>query len=604
MEFLNPTALLGFLALPLLLIPYLTKKRPRRLTFSSLILFTQSGTPTSRGRWGRIHLPPVFFLQLLLLTLLILALSEPVFSVRPTRIAIVLDNSASMQALEEGKTRLTLAQQKAESLTQELGSAGRVDIYTTTPRLQRVNAEPLAPAQANQVIAGVKAYDLADAPIDYDQSLGALAHEQNYQRIYLLTDHPAGSQGTIARLISVGTVQPNLAITAFDVRRSSIAASRLEATATITNFSNRDEKLRVALKSNGTTLTSRDVTVPTGKPATVMFEGFAAHPTYEVEIDRSDALPLDNRRFAVAPGSRSLRILAVTPRPEAAASLKAIPGVTIDVIAPAEYGKAVRRDYSLEIFHFAAPATLPDNPSLFILPPEANPVVESGAPVGSVQVSSWREPHELTRYINFSLFRPAYARPLKPKTAGDIIIDSPNGPLAFALEHRAARYLFLGFDPLPYLGRGNLPVSIFTLNFLDWFLDSAGTKAQATAEPIAFGAVESGDTLMTPTGRNIALNGRGTVFQDTYEQGIYEWRHGREARWFARNLAAEQESDLRAPRRIDLHDAAKAPGASSAMLTFWPYLLIASLLLFVLEWFISPRMTRLVLRRRRTVQPA
>ena len=96
MEFLNPTALLGFLALPLLLIPYLTKTRPRRLTFSSLILFTQSGTPTSRGPWGRIHLPPVFFLQLLLLTLLILALSEPVFSVRPTRIAIVLDNSASM----------------------------------------------------------------------------------------------------------------------------------------------------------------------------------------------------------------------------------------------------------------------------------------------------------------------------------------------------------------------------------------------------------------------------------------------------------------------------------------------------------------------------
>jgi hypothetical protein len=508
-----------------------------------------------------------------------------------------------MQALEEGKARLVLAQEKAQNLTQELGGSGRVDLYTTTPRLQRVNAEPLAPVQANRAIAGVKAYDLADAPIDYDQSLGALAHEQNYQRIYLITDHPAGSQGTIARVISVGTAQPNLAITAFDVRRSSIAATRLEASATITNFSSRDEKLRIALKASGETLTSRDVTVPTGKPVTVTFDGFAAHPTYEVEIDRSDALPLDNRRFAVAPASRNLRILAVTPRPEAAASLKSIPGVTVDVIAPADYGKAVRGDYSLEIFHFAAPATLPDHPSLFILPPESNPVVESGAPVASVQVSSWREPHELTRYINFSLFRPAYARPLKPKTAGDIIIDSPNGPLAFAIEHRATRYLFLGFDPLPYLGRGNLPVSIFTLNFLDWFLDSAGTKAQATAEPIAFGAVEAGDTVMTPGGRNIALNGRGTVFQDTYEQGLYEWRHGREARWFARNLAEEQESDLRAPRRIDLHDTDKAPGTSSAMLTFWPYLLIASLLLFVLEWFISPRMTRLALRRR-TVQTA
>jgi len=603
MEFLNPTALLGLFALPLLLIPYLTKKRPRRLTFSSLILFTQSGTPTSRGPWGRIHLPPVFFLQLLLLTLLILALSEPVFSVRPTSIAIVLDNSASMQALEDGKTRLTLAQQKAQSLTQGLGSGARVDIYTTTPRLQRLNAEPLATVQANRVIASIKAYDLADASIDYDQSFGALAHEQNYQRIDLVTDHPAGSQGAIARVVSVGEAQPNLAITAFDVRRSSIAATRLEASATISNFSSRDEKLRIALKGDRATLTSRDVTVSAGKAATAVFEGFAAHPTYEVEIEHSDALPLDNRRFAVAPTSRNLRILAITPRPQAAASLKSIPGVTVDVVSPADYGKAVHSDYALEIFHFAAPATLPDNPSLFILPPEANPIVESGAPVGTVQVSSWREPHELTRYINFSLFRPTYARPLKPKTAGEIIIDSPTGPLAFALEQRAARYLFLGFDPLPYLGRENLPMSIFTLNFLDWFLESTGTKAQGTAEPIALGAMESGGTLVTPAGTKIALNGRATVFQDTYEQGLYEWRHGREPRWFARNLAEEQESDLRAPRRIDFHDSAKAPGISSAMLTFWPYLLTASLLLFFLEWFISPRMRRLMIRRR-TVQTA
>src|SRR4026209_843869 len=141
MEFLNPAALFGLLPLPLLLIPYLIRKKPRRMVFSSLLLFLEGGAQASGRPLGRIHLPPVFFLQLLLLTLLILAVSEPVFSVRPTSIAIVLDNSASMQALEDGKTRLTLAQQKAQSLTQGLGSGARVDIYTTTPRLQRLNAE-------------------------------------------------------------------------------------------------------------------------------------------------------------------------------------------------------------------------------------------------------------------------------------------------------------------------------------------------------------------------------------------------------------------------------------------------------------------------------
>ena len=76
MEFLNPTALLGLLALPLLLIPYLIRKKPRRLVFSSLLLFMEGGVQASGRPWGRMNLPPIFFLQLLLLTLLILALGE------------------------------------------------------------------------------------------------------------------------------------------------------------------------------------------------------------------------------------------------------------------------------------------------------------------------------------------------------------------------------------------------------------------------------------------------------------------------------------------------------------------------------------------------
>src|SRR6185503_994187 len=112
MEFLNPTALFALLALPLLLIPYLVRRKPRRLVFSSLLLFIEGGAQASPRPFGRVHLPPIFFLQLLLLALLVLALSEPVFSVRPTNVALVLDNSASMQALEDGKARFALAKER------------------------------------------------------------------------------------------------------------------------------------------------------------------------------------------------------------------------------------------------------------------------------------------------------------------------------------------------------------------------------------------------------------------------------------------------------------------------------------------------------------
>jgi len=597
MEFLNPTALFGLLALPLLLIPYLVRKKPRRLVFSSLLLFQEGGVPASGRPMGRIHIPPIFYLQLLLLALLIFALSEPVFLVRPTSIAIVLDNSASMQTLEDGKTRMALAKEKANAVIDEIGVGGKVELYTTTPRLERASAAALSPTEARAIVPNITSFDLGDPPVDYDSVLNRLARERKYQRVYFVTDHPASGQAAVVRVISVGQPKSNLAVTTFEIHRSSLVNARLEASVAVTNYSPRDEKISIVLKGGGTRLASRELVVAGEKTATATFDGFPEHPSYEAEIDARDALPLDNRRFAGAPASRNLHILAITPRPQSVNSLKSIPGVSVDVINPAEYEKSERTGYGLEIFHFAAPGALPENPALFILPPESSPLVDLGAPISNVQISSCREPHALTRYINFSLFRPTYARTLKPQTAGDVIIETPGGALAFAVERQGARYLALGLDPLPYLGRENLPMSIFTLNFLDWFFESGVSRGQATGEPIPLGALQPGDFLIAPAGNKVALKPGSVNFLETFQQGIYQRQRGREIDVYARNLADTNESDLRTPSPIELHDTSKNSGSASTLFTFWPYLLLASLLLFFIEWFINPRMSSSNLRR-------
>ena len=592
MEFLNPAALFGLLALPLLLIPYLVRRKPRQLVFSSLLLFLEGGAQASGRPLGRINLPPIFFLQLLLLFLVMLALSEPVFSVRPTNIAVVLDNSASMQAMEDGKTRFALAKEKLGSTIDELGPSSQIDIYLTTPRMAKFNNAALTPGQAASAITNIAAYDLGDPSVDYDQMLSQLASEQKYQRVYFFTDHPSSGQTATTRVISVGQAKGNVAVTDFAVHRASLLNARMGASAVVSNFSNKDEKFRISLKADGTTLVTRDLIVAAEKSATALFEGFPERTTYEVAIDLRDALPIDNRRFAVAPGSRNLRVLAVTPRSQAASSLKSIQGLTVDVIPPADYSKTDRTGYGLEIFHFSTPEQLPENPALFILPPESSSLVDLGAPISNVQVSSWREPHGLTRYVNFSLFRPTYARPLRPQTAGQIIIESPNGPLAFAVEQSGRRYLTLGFDPLPYLGRDNLPMSIFTLNLLDWFLESSGARSQATGEPIPLYSVETGDTLTTPAGENIALQrGRG-YFTGTFHQGIYRRNHRGASEPYARNLADLGESDLRVSAPIELRGQTVTGASASVLFSFWPYLLLASLLLFMVEWFFYPRGAR------------
>jgi hypothetical protein len=88
-----------------------------------------------------------------------------------------------MQTVEDGKTRMALAKEKADGLTTELGVSGKVDLYTTTPRLQRVNAAPLGAIEAKSLIGGIQANDLGDPPIDYDDALGRLARERKYERV-------------------------------------------------------------------------------------------------------------------------------------------------------------------------------------------------------------------------------------------------------------------------------------------------------------------------------------------------------------------------------------------------------------------------------------
>jgi len=588
MEFLNPLALYGFLALPLLIIPYLIRRKPRRIVFSSLILFTEMGARAAGRPWGRLRLPLIFFLQLLLLALLIFALSEPVFSVRPDRVAVVLDNSASMQAMENGQSRFKLAQEKARELLSDLGAAGKVDIYVTTPRLEKLRSAPVAATEAERIIAALEPYDIGDPPLDYDKVLNQLADQQKYDRVHLITDHPVSGQGEKLRALSVGTAKDNLAIASLQISRASLTNTQLSATAEVANYSTRDAKVRLVLSGGGAVLASRELAVAAGKSAVAFFESVPAKPYYEAEIATRDPLLIDNRKFAVPPARQGLRILGISPRPQALTSLRAIPGVSLNVVSPAEYQDSDKTDYDLEIFHFAAPAQLPQTPALFVLPPDNN-LAALGNSLRQPAVSNWREPHPLTQYVNFSLLRPTYARPLSPRSAGEIIAECSAGPLIFATQRQDARYLVLGFDPFPYLGRDNLPMSVLTVNMLDWFLHNTAARSSGTSERLEFSAARQGELIVNPRADKVPLQAGATSFGGTFYQGIYQLHSGRDNQVFAVNLQDQNESDLQHPQAIEIHDAAGARQNISSFFAFWPYLLVAALLLVLVEWFIHPR---------------
>jgi hypothetical protein len=136
-------------------------------------------------------------------------------------------------------------------------------------------------------------------------------------------------------------------------------------------------------------------------------------------------------------------------------------------------------------------------------------------------------------------------------------------------------------------------MSIFTLNLLDWFFESRGARGHATGEPIYLGKSRQGDEIVMPAGKNIAVAPGATLFGGAFYQGIYQLNRGGEREFFARNLQDRNESDLRTPTPIEIRSAGTNSASASVLFSFWPYLLIASLLLLVFEWFVNPRMASL-----------
>jgi hypothetical protein len=120
--FTTPLAFWGFLALPVLVGIYWLRTRYRRYPVSSLMLWLDpQESPQGGTRFDRLRTPLLFFLELLILTLLVFAAADPHLplraSVRP--LIVVLDDSFSMQAGGEQSPRNQAVQALAEELKRQ-----------------------------------------------------------------------------------------------------------------------------------------------------------------------------------------------------------------------------------------------------------------------------------------------------------------------------------------------------------------------------------------------------------------------------------------------------------------------------------------------------
>jgi hypothetical protein len=154
-------------------------------------------------------------------------------------------------------------------------------------------------------------------------------------------------------------------------------------------------------------------------------------------------------------------------------------------------------------------------------------------------------------------------------------------------EREGRRYVATGFDLLPYLGKRNLPISIFTLNLLGWLADQAG-QPPSLKTGTSLTLAEESATIRFSDNENLASTGRVAPL---LRQGIYTVTEYGVERRVAVNLSDEQESRLARPLRLGALAAPPPVAPETTGQPLWPWLLLGALFLLLLDrWLaVQPR---------------
>jgi len=456
-----------------------------------------------------------------------------------------------------------------------------VSLFVTTPlpRLLTTAREERGTLQTELAVT-----EATDAPDVNDDVLSSffsnLLGEQGFQHIFFFTDRSlAAPVNTNAlTIVTLGGPQANVGITSFRLYRSPFAPDEVDATLAIMGEDKqRNRNVSIEDADTGKQLVSR--LVSDDKITEFSFPRLPLARAYRARLDVEDGLALDNEAYAVLPALSSVSVLLISPSPTIAASLAVIPNLKIERLTPREYTPSKAARFAFVLFHLATPEALPPTNAAFILPPAGNALFPLGKSTQHVQVTQWATAHPLTNYITFSLFTPAYAEAIQPVGWSQPVVNATVGPIVLAGEREGRRYVTTGFDLLPYLGKANLPVSIFTLNLLGWLADQAGQPPSLKTGSSLTLAAESSSVRFS-NNESVPLLGRTASL---LRQGLYSVTEYGVERRVAVNLTDEQESNLARPLSLAPLAVPKAVPPETTGQPLWPWLLLAVLFLLALD---------------------
>jgi hypothetical protein len=616
MTLLAPLGLLALLTLPLIVLLHLMRERRRRVVVPSLLLWQLMPRRQEAQRRRRLPLTLLLLLHLLAAALLALALARPQWLTdlfgREQHLAVIIDTSASMAAPAGGVgagSRLDAARSRALALVAGLGGRDTLTLIVAGPEARLLDsAGPAGAARLQAAIAGLKAGGVGS---DIAGALTLAAADMQGQpagRAVVLTDAALPTLDTDLRRAPlglalswerVGANLPNRALITFAARPRGTSGP-VQVYARAANYSAAQARSVVRLYGDDKLLDSRPVSFPPQGDVELTWVAPAGVTLLRAELDGADGMPADDTASLSLNVARPLRTLLVSSNPALIErALKSIPGVSLRVIAPADYAGASTPAIDLTVLDGTLPESWPPGAVLAINPPSSGQLLTVSGRTGSPapDAADLRSSPAAALFDGVSLgsveFGPAPF--ITPPNWAQTLLARGEQPLILRGSVGQSEVTIWAFD----LAKGNLTTRLaFPLLLARTVRDLAPQPLPASAlagQALALRPDPRADAieLTAPDGSVSRMPApRGEAAEISLaEPGVYALRElaGADeifAGQLAVNVGSARESDL-TPRPLPA--ATEAPPAVASdpardSRPLWPWLAAAALAVMFGEW--------------------
>ena len=619
MHFLNGSALYLLVFIPLVASLHFLRLRRKRHVVPSVMFWLEAIEDMKANvPFQRIRNFLPLILQLLFLSLAVVTVARPAlrgYSPLFGQTVLILENSASMQSTESGKSRFDRAKSRAVEIIDQLDERGQIMIMDTSQPPHHLHQG--FTSDKEKLRRAVQKIAPQHTSPDFDSilsSASAYAKGASTGIIYI-GDNMRGLPDSTPTLqnISVGAQSENVGIVRFNVSRNPNQPGQFQVLAGLRNYGSENQEFRARVEIGGRWYDDETISLSPGESRSVVFtiddKGFDGLGV-SLNLELEDNLALDNAAWAFLHRRAPLRILLVSDRSLPLLSKMLAADANIDLIETGTEGYRGAGSRDIVIFDRYVPENLPETNAIFLNPVDGLPFMPvTETKTEPVRVIYQDRTHVLMNDVTLIDLSVKESLVFRFPGWGSPLAETVEGALIWSGEDADRKYVVFGFDAFD-LGTSEFALRIpsapiLLSRCLEW-LAVPHTTVQpdvvkvGTPVNIALGdsEAEDGVTVRLPDGSVTDVLSPSTpiIFADTSLVGVYTvYLRDRQVGRFAVNLLDSQDSGSSSPQpgeeRVESEPDETPPGnhLEEVNREIWKYTACLGIFLLLIEWWVYHR---------------